>query len=550
MPNRSGSPRAVAWLGISLALAAVMPRASAAQGAPASAEESDGGRLIFYKSRGFRIPVTIPAEGRELVTEVRLWVSDDLGYNWKPFGRTTPDRPEFPFRATRDAEYWFALQTVDRAGKIYPADDRPVEPSLRVLVDTAPPTIELESQGRKGAWAAVRWEAKDEYLVGRSFALEYQVQGAEENDWRSVPLRENDYQLEGTRADYRLVGMKSWDAGTADPIRVRASVKDRANNARTVEVALRDGLAPAPKPAAPDGRNFDGPASTSPISSRRPRPGSPDAVASPFDALDPGPIEPSNEVDDPYGGGPPADGLVDNGFVEVPQSPSPAPSEPTTSASPSAAPSGTLTAGSSRFSLKYKVEDAGPAGVALVQLWLSHDNGRTWYPLPEDDDKQSPYDVDVGGEGTFGLWLVVQGVSGLGDQPPRSGDRPKAWVEVDSSPPQVEIDPPRIGTNASAGKLLVTWRASDPHLTGRPVSLSYRPEGSTESWTPIAAGIENSGRYIWTLPQLAAARIRIRIEVVDTLGHLGASETDPVLIDLARPTGRIIGLDPADIATR
>lgn len=534
MPSGSRVRLAAVGLGLALACATVARREAAGQEAGSDATASQGQvKTIYYQSKAFRIPVTILPEVRSLVREVRLWVSDDRGYHWKEFGQTSPDRPEFPFRASRDGEYWFALQTVDKQGRIYPADDRQAEPSLKVVVDTAPPTIVLDTQGRRGALAGVRWEVRDEYLLSRSFTLEFQVEGSGPADWQAVSLRDSDLQLVGSsRADFKLVGSKTWDAGTSDPLRVRATVRDRAGNERQVEIGLPTGQASAPPAATVDAREFEAPPPVSPISSR----------------TTPGRDE-YNAVEDPFADfGQPAGPPVADSGTDLPLDPDPPPEQPPmpTPTTPTTAGNGALLAGNPRFPLQYAVEDAGPAGLAKVQLWVSHDGGQTWYPQPEDPDRASPYEVDVGGEGTFGLWLTVRGLSGLGDPPPAPGDRPQMWVEVDSTPPVVQIDPPRPGTGSNAGKVLITWRASDPHLGPRPVVLSYRPEGvGNAAWTPISGKIDNSGQYIWTVPPGVPPKFRVKVEVEDTLGHRGAAESGPVLVDRARPRGRIIGLDPS-----
>ncbi len=517
MPSGSRVRLATVGLGLILALGVVAPLDAQVT----SSRSSGSAKTIYYKNRSFRIPVTIQQEVRSLVREVRLWVSDDFGYHWKELGQTSPDRPEFPFRATRDAEYWFALQTIDTRGKVYPSDDRQVEPSLKVVVDTAPPTIVLEPGGRRGSQAAVRWEVQDEHLVLKSLVLEYQTEGAGPLDWRSVPLRDS---------DYKLIGVKSWDVSTSDPIRVRASIKDRANNVRQVEVVLPDGAATEPGAVA-DLRDFNAPPPVAPISSRSNGGRGRFEDEDPFASID---NPPPTAAQPPAGDFGPASVATPS---RSPAAPQPPPS--TTSADQ------TLLVGSPKFPLQYAVEDANPNAVARVELWVSHDGGRTWYPQPEDPDRVSPYMVDLGGEGTFGLWLSVQGISGLGDPPPAPGDRPQMWVEVDSTPPVVQVDPPRIGTGQNAGKVLITWRGSDPHLAPRPVTILYQPEGSNAPWTPLAQGLDNTGQYIWSVPPGAPPRFRIRVEVSDTLGHRGSAETGPIVVDRTRPRGRILGLDPS-----
>ena len=200
-----------------------------------------------------------------------------------------------------------------------------------------------------------------------------------------------------------------------------------------------------------------------------------------------------------------------------------------------------------RFKMQYAIEDAGPDGPAVVELWITQDGGRTWIRRGEDPDRKSPFDVDLGGEGTFGLSLVARSASGLGDQPPAPGDPPQSWVEVDTTPPSVQLYPPQIGTGPHAGKVAITWRASDLHLAPRSVSLLWRPDQPGSAWQPILDGQENMGQYIWAVPPSFPARFHIRVEAVDSVGHRGGAETSdsaPVIVDRSRPRSRIIGLDP------
>ncbi len=203
--------------------------------------------------------------------------------------------------------------------------------------------------------------------------------------------------------------------------------------------------------------------------------------------------------------------------------------------------------GSPRFKLQYAVDDAGPDGPAIVELWQTADGGRTWIRRGEDPDKTSPFEVDLGGEGTFGLTLVARSASGLGDRPPAPGEAPQTWVEVDSTPPSVQLYPPKIGTGVHAGKVAISWRASDLHLPPRSVSLLWRADQAGSSWQPIAQTQENSGQFVWTVPADFPPRFHVRVEAVDTTGNRGGAEStdaSPIIVDRSRPRSRIIGLDP------
>jgi hypothetical protein len=312
-------------------------------------------------------------------------------------------------------------------------------------------------------------------------------------------------------------GSRIWEAGTADAIRVRGSVKDRAGNVRQAELMIADGLAQVPS-------RVDGGEAPRPIS----------------------PISRSNQAqdDDPFES-------VSPGRAEEDPFAEPAPardqSEPPDRASepPPSAP--TLLVGSPQCALKYAVEDSGGSGPALVELWVTRDGGRTWSRQPPDEDRTSPYQLDLGGEGTYGLWLVVQGASGLGDAPPGPGDRPQMWVEVDSTAPSLQLDPPQVGTGRSIGMVLITWKANDAHLAEKPVQLSYRPDTPDADWQPLTERIANTGRYVWKVPPGTPPRFHLRVEALDTLGNRASAETTdfgpPVIVDRSRPRGRILGLD-------
>ena len=143
--------------------------------------------MKYQKKRSFRIPFHIDAEGRARLKEIQLWVSEDSGFHWEPRSKTTPDLGRFTFRTSHDGEFWFATRTITLEGKCSPPMDQTVEPSMKVVVDSVPPSLVLEPDGRRGSLAGVRWEVKDEHLDLKTLMLEYQVDGA--NEWRKVPIR-------------------------------------------------------------------------------------------------------------------------------------------------------------------------------------------------------------------------------------------------------------------------------------------------------------------------------------------------------------------------
>lgn len=516
---------------IGLGLALVLGLSTPASIAAPSSTPGPRVRTLYHKSRSFRIPFNVDPAERSRLKEVQLWVSKDSGFDWKPNTTTTPDRPSFTFKATEDGEYWFAVRTLDTQGRLYPSDDEQVEPSMKVVVDTKPPSLVLQPDGRRGSGASVRWEIHDEHLAPGSLVIEYQIDGADK--WRKVTI-----------SRLGLIGSESWDAGTAEPITVRAQIEDMAGNLTQKTITLGEGTPTNPNLAANEESEFQAPPALVGDSgfpgagpnSQMPEPRNvfpPPTQVSRRNLPNPKSMsEPAPEESEPFPGSPNGTGESFQGMGSKP--PAPASNPPLLVKDP-------------QFPLEYAVDDAGPEGPNTVELFVTQDGGRTWARSAEDQDKVSPIQVVLPGEGTFGLCLVARSAAGQGDRPPRPGQPPQIWVEVDNTPPSVVMNkPPVIGTGQHAGKVGIWWRANDNHLGDRPVTLLWRADRPGESnWQQIAPPMANSGFYIWHIPPNLPPRIHVRVEVADTLGNVGAAETTdlgPVVVDRSQPKSRILGI--------
>ncbi len=550
--------------------------------------------LVYWKHRNFRIPINLSADQKSRIKEVILLASDDLGDTWESKSRTDGSHPAFSYRATHDGEFWFTVQTRTTDGKVSPSLDSTVEPKMKVVIDTVAPSLSLEPERRRGSLASVRWEVKDRNLDLRSLFLEYQVEGV--GVWNRVPI-----------GNPKLIGSRSWDAGTSEPLKVRMTVSDRAANVTERLIDLPDGTGDAPQsgsaaeeesappgmdqvadsgPEAPriePGQGFtpidESPPTIRPATTPRREPAQPRTTAgarkrTPPPAADwdrdPGPppsrrasaspgnsargpartasagaqdIFPSSEATgsaDPAAAGL-APGAEGAGGAAARSGASHAQGVPTPGAG-----ANTLLVNGPRFKLQYAVEDAGPNGPATVEVWATPNGGRKWFRRGEDPDRVSPVEVDLGGEGTYGISLVARSAAGLGDQPPADGEPPRSWVEVDTTPPTVQLDPVQVGTGVNSGKVLITWRATDLHLAARSVALFWRPDEPGAAWQPLSDGQENAGRFTWAVPASVPPRFHIRVEAIDSVGHRGYAETTdsgPIMVDRSRPRSRIIGLD-------
>jgi hypothetical protein len=207
---------------------------------------------------------------------------------------------------------------------------------------------------------------------------------------------------------------------------------------------------------------------------------------------------------------------------------------------------------SKRISLNYELKDLGPSRVSLVELWITRD-GRNWQKYKEETNLQFKEDtsslasliVEVNDEGLYGFTLVARSGVGLGERPPQVGDPPQVWVEVDLTKPVVKtlnVEPPRTPDDRN---LTITWSAIDKNFGPKPITLFYiearanageQPAPADGSWTIIADHLENTGRYVWTMPPSVPFRMYFKVEATDRAGNVGGDKTaNPVLVDLSKP---------------
>jgi hypothetical protein len=199
---------------------------------------------------------------------------------------------------------------------------------------------------------------------------------------------------------------------------------------------------------------------------------------------------------------------------------------------------------SRRIKLNYEVREVGPSGVSAVELWATRD-GKTWQCYANEPPPVGPLVVQVAEEGSYGFALVVKSGVGACGQRPKAGDPAQMWVEVDETKPEVKLTEAIPGKGSDKGLMHIHWKASDAHLVPRPVSI-YTALSRDGPWTPIATGLENSGSFVWKMPRDVPYQFHVRVEACDQAGNVGHAETtEPVCVDHAQPTGKILGVDLA-----
>lgn len=507
---------------------------------------------------------------RAAVREVVLYLSKDQGANWKEVTRARPDVQSFMYRAPRDGDYGFCIRTVDASGRKWPSG--PMTAELRVVVDTVLPTLAIrQATLNAGGQLTVEATASDPQLDASSITIAYQ--DPRTGRWTSMHATVSP--STGPTATARATANLPVGSGRV-PVRVAA--KDRAGNP-----ASAGGMAVSPGGAVQSAQVVSSPVSA-PLAQRNDgAPIDPFTSNSAFGQLAASSQPAATTGPWPSSGAQPAAPVRPSGQVWLPDNVSRpsvamAPGEPGASASarmlqrslaaqqPSsafrfasnspvtdlprtgvAAPATRrLVVNSSRFELEYDLHSVGRWGVSKVEVWGTVDQGRTWQSYAIDADLRSPVDVETPGDGVFGFRIVVQSVGGLEQHPPRAGDQPDVYVEVDQSRPATSLLNAMQPEGYFADHLVITWQASDANLAERPISLLYaaKPSGP---WQPIASNLENSGRYSWRLQRHLPSQLFVRVEARDRAGNLGVDQsTAAVGIRLPHSSGQIRGARPLE----
>jgi hypothetical protein len=511
--------------------------AAAAPDEPAGAAQPPNQPIVTYtRQNAFTIPFRIeaPQSPGQQPVEVQLHVSTNQATTWELASRVKPEKGAFVFRAPHDGEYWYSIRTVDKQGVARP--EGPLEPQLKVTVDTVAPRLDLSAFRGDAGEIVARWQAVDPHLKPDTFKLEYQTNST--GPWERVAVAQPPEAMRHT-----LSGEATWwPKGGIDAVQVRAEVTDLSGNPAVSQATVKLGTAAVNAETARGGDATRAERSATDAthwpadrSTRDPLARSADPESRANDAWNREPSwrgRGSNNADRGSGRHLPAQNVSQNlrgvrsslDFSVLPAGARP------------------RMVNSRSFELEYEVDSVGPSGISKVELWGTRDGGRTWSVFGTDTDHRSPMPIGVDAEGIYGFRVVVQSGSGLGGRPPTEGDLPDIWIGVDLTNPVGRITSADVDPETS--ELTIHWEAGDDVPDPRPISLSFSASAQGP-WTPIASGLENTGSYRWRLDGRVPDRIYLRLEVRDEAGNVGTYDTaEPVALDRHRPAGRIRGVRP------
>ena len=135
-------------------------------------------KMTYTKNTVFHLPVQMEDRTRANLREVCLYVKSGTG-DWVRQETGLPGIAHFSYKVPRDGEYWFSLVTIDKAGKMTPADVSQDPPGLRVMVDTQPPVIDVQPWTNPDGDFCIRCQVQDANPDLQSLRATYRDQTGE-----------------------------------------------------------------------------------------------------------------------------------------------------------------------------------------------------------------------------------------------------------------------------------------------------------------------------------------------------------------------------------
>lgn len=178
--------------------------------------------------------------------------------------------------------------------------------------------------------------------------------------------------------------------------------------------------------------------------------------------------------------------------------------------------------------------DTGPETLE-VDISYSSDGGLAWTPVVSNLSDEGEY-----------VWTVPEEETTNGRISVRVNDGENATTDISSANftiagqnPTITLTSPVGGEVLAAGEPhVVTWTASDLDDGPEPlqITIEYSSNGGG-TWTTVAAGLENTGSYTWTVPEEETWTGLIRVRVYDGW----ATDTDQSGSDFVILDGILLG---------
>jgi len=489
---------------------------------------------IITARREFSIPFRY--DRRELnrlgARAVVLSVSRDAGTTWKQVHSVPISDDQFRFQAAEDGEYWFSVGVQGADNQLHP-QPHAAPAGLKVVVDHTQPQIQLRLTNSAAEQLELHWAISDNTLDLSTLQMEYRYSPAD--SWKQVYITA------------QAQGRTAWKIPVGVEPEVRCRISDRAGNKAEQTVRFADTVQPAsatvaqPQPVVQPRSNAL--PQISPAVSEQVKANRPDALPEIVSqsSSEKRAAKPSPSLAVPAH--PPI--VAESAKPVAPVLPQLEKREQISEEVVDADASLPLKHVPTRaFQIDYQVTGAGPSGIGVVEVYITQDNGNQWWRYGVDPDRQSPMEIRVPADGRYGFCVRIHSGVGNAEPPPQPGDRPQVEVQVDTTPPHIKVTQTAQGRGVHLREVTIDWDFMDDNPTDAPLELFIA--GSAEGpWTLIDNELVDRGTHTFQLPANPPAQLFVKLRGTDLAGNTSeAVSATPILLDLARPTARILMVDP------
>ena len=143
----------------------------------AESDETPNATARSLNTTTFNINYALEDVGPSGVAGVDLYISENNGFKWFYYGQDDDRRSPMLVTVPRDGSYGFSLRVRSGVGLTEPPPQPGEAPTLVVVVDRLPPTVEVlavqQGQGTSRHAIDIAWNVEDERLAERPIALLY-----------------------------------------------------------------------------------------------------------------------------------------------------------------------------------------------------------------------------------------------------------------------------------------------------------------------------------------------------------------------------------------
>jgi len=180
-----------------------------------------------------------------------------------------------------------------------------------------------------------------------------------------------------------------------------------------------------------------------------------------------------------------------------------------------------------------------------IALWYSTDGGVTFpNSIASNLPNSGTYSWTVPPINSSAVLVRIDVQDSVGNV---SSDASNANFIIDNSPPTISsntLTAPNGGEVFAGGSShSITWNnasITDALLKNNPIALWYSTDGGVTFSNSIASNLPNTGAFLWTVPAINSATVRVRILVQDSVGNISADTSNGnFAIDNAPPASSI-----------